>query len=71
MSHTCNNFVKAANHGGDAGAESFVNDMRLLFGNERDYDKAGLTPEERLRERQSFATKEIVIRIRSRLDYEL
>ncbi len=71
MSHSCNRFVKAANHGGDAGAESFVNDLRLLFGNERDYDKSGLTPEERLREWQSFATKEIVIRIRGRLDYEL
>lgn len=50
MSHSCNRFVKAANHGSDPGAESFVCDIRLLFGNERNYDKADLTPEERLRE---------------------
>lgn len=50
MSHSCNRFVKAANHSSDPGAESFVCDIRLLFGNERNYDKADLTPEERLRE---------------------
>lgn len=45
--------------------------MKEFFANECRYDEAGLSPEERLRERQSLATKEIVIRIRSRLDSEL
>lgn len=47
-----------------------LKDLNELYTNERNYDKAGLTPKERLRERQSLATKEIVIRIRSRLDSE-
>ena len=38
---------------------------------ERKYDDAGLTPKERLRERQSLATKELLIELRSLLDSEL
>ena len=34
-------------------------------------DESGLTPEERLRERQGLETKEIVIRTRSGMDSEL
>ena len=38
---------------------------------ERKYDDAGLTPEERSRERQSLETKELLIELRSLLDSEL
>lgn len=49
----------------------FSNAMKELFEKEHHYDEAGLTPEERLKERQGLATKEIVIRIHSMLDREL
>ena len=71
MAHARNKFVKAANQGGEANAALFVEDMKELFAKERQYDKAGLSPGERLKERQGLATKEVVIRIRSRLDSEL
>ena len=38
---------------------------------ERRYDDAGLSPKERLRERQSLETKELLIELRSLLDSEL
>ena len=71
MSHNNNKFVKAANQGGEPNAVLFSNDFGELFSREHKYNELGLTPEERLRERQSLETKEIVIRIRSRLDAEL
>lgn len=71
MSHNNNKFVKAANQGGEPTAVLFSNDFGELFSREHKYDELGLTPEERLSERQSLETKEIVIRIRSRLDAEL
>ena len=71
MSHACNKFVKASNQGKEDHAALFAADLKELFRNERKYDEARLTPEERLKERQSLATKEILIRIRSRLDGEL
>ena len=71
MSHARNKFVKAANQGGEQNAVSFSDDMKELFEKERSYNEAGLTPAERLKERQGMATKEIIIRIRSRLDSEL
>ena len=71
MSHAKNKFVKAASQGHEAEAELFAADIGELFANERRYAEAGLAAEERLRERQSTATKEIVIRIRGRLESEL
>lgn len=47
------------------------NDLKELYANERRYDEAGLTSEERLRERQGLMTKEILIRICGRLDCEM
>jgi len=71
LSHADNKFVKAANQGGEPNAVLFSNDLKEFFSRERIYDEAGLTPEGRLAERQSLETKEIVIRVRSRLDAEL
>ena len=71
MSHMNNKFVKAANQGGEPVAERFSNLLKWFFSKEHIYDEAGLTPEERLRERQSLETKEHLIELRSLLDSEL
>lgn len=71
LSHFRNKLVKAVNQGGEENAVLFLEDLKELYGKERGYDDAGLTPEERSRERQGLSTKEILIRIRSRLDSEL
>ena len=42
-----------------------------FFMRDRKYDDAGLTPKERFQERQSLATKELLIELRSLLDSEL
>ena len=71
MSHMNNKFVKAANQGGEPMAERFSNLLKWFFLKEHIYDEAGLTPEERLRERQSLETKEHLIELRSLLESEL
>ena len=71
MSHAKNKFVKASNQGGEPAAERFSNILKEFFMRERKYDEAGLTSEERLRERQSLETKEHLIELRSLLDSEL
>jgi len=71
MSHAKNKFVKASNQGGEPAAERFSNILKEFFMRERKYDEAGLTLEERLRERQSLETKEHLIELRSLLDSEL
>ena len=71
MSHMNNKFVKAANQGGEAVAERFSKLLKWFFSKEHIYDEAGLTPEERLRERQSLETKEHLIELRSLLESEL
>ena len=70
MSHAKNKFVKASNQGGEPTAERFSNILKEFFMRERKCDEAGLTPEERLRERQSLETKELLIELRSLLDSE-
>ena len=71
MSHAKNKFVKASNLGGEPTAERFSNILKEFFMRERKCDEAGHTPEERLRERQSLETKELLIELRSLLDSEL
>ncbi len=71
MSHAKNKFVKASNQGVEPAAERFSNILKEFFMRERKYDEAGLTSEERLRERQSLETKEHLIELRSLLDSEL
>ena len=71
MSHANNKFVKASNQGGEPNAERFSEILKEFFMRERKYDDAGLTPKERFRERQSLATKELLIELRSLLDSEL
>ncbi|MBV4242270.1 transposase, partial [Phocaeicola dorei] len=71
MSHAKNKFVKASNQGGEPNAERFSEILKEFFMRERKYDDAGLTPKERFRERQSLATKELLIELRSLLDSEL
>ena len=71
MSHANNKFVKAGNQGGEPLAERFSKLLKWFFSKEHIYDEAGLTPEERLRERQSLETKEHLIEMRSLLESEL
>ena len=70
MSHAKNKFVKASNQGREPTAERFSEILKEFFMRERKYDDAGLTPKERLRERQSLETKELLIELRSLLDSE-
>lgn len=71
MSHANNKFVKAGNQGGEPAAVRFSNLLKKIFSKEHINDESGLTPEERLRERQSLETKELLIELRSLLDREL
>ena len=71
MSHANNKFVKAGNQGSEPVAIRFSNLLKRFFSKEHVYDEAGLTPEERLRERQSLETKELLIELHSLLDSEL
>ena len=71
MSHANNKFVKAGNQGGEPLAERFSKLLKWFFSKEHIYDEAGLTSEERLRERQSLETKEHLIELRSLLESEL
>lgn len=73
MSHAKNKFVKAANQRGESDTTLFSKEMKELFEFEKEYcyDESGFTKEERFKERQSLAIKEIVIRICSLLDSEL
>ena len=70
MSHAKNKFVKASNQGGEPTAERFSEILKVFFMRERKYDDAGFTSKERLRERQSLETKELLIELRSLLDSE-
>ena len=47
------------------------NILKAFLVRERSYDDAGLTPEEKLRERQSLETKGLLIELRSLFDSEL
>lgn len=71
MAHAMAKFAKAANPGGDKAALPFWDDMHLLYKLEDKYDGEGISPQVRGKRRQSLETKEILIRLRSRLDMEL
>ena len=71
MAHAMAKLAKAANPGDDKSALPFWDDMHLFYKLEAGYDEEGISPEERGRRRQSLETKEILIRLRSRLDIEL
>ena len=71
MAHAMAKFAKAANPGGDKAALPFWDDMQLFYKLEDRYDEEGISPQVRGERRQSLETKEILIRLRSRLDMEL
>ena len=71
MAHAMAKLAKAANPGGDKAALPFHDDLSPFYKLEDRYDEEGISPEERGRRRQSLETKEIMIRLRSRLDMEL
>ncbi len=71
MTHVKNKFIKDSNQGSEPGAERFSKILKELFMRERKYDDVVLTPKEMFRERQSLATKELLIELRGLLDSEL
>ena len=71
MAHAMAKLAKAANPGGDKAALPFHDALSLFYKLEDRYDEEGISLEERGRRRQSLETKEILIRLRSRLDMEL
>lgn len=71
MAHAMAKFAKAANPGSDKAALPFWDDMQLFYKLEDRYDEEGISPQVRGERRQSLETKEILIRLRSRLDMEL
>lgn len=71
MAHAMAKLAKAANPGGDKAALPFWDDLHLFYKMEEKYDEDGISPQERGKRRQSLETKEIMIRLRSRLDMEL
>ena len=71
MAHAMAKFAKAANPGGDKAALPFHDYLSLFYKLEDRYDEEGISPQERGERRQSLETKEILIRLRSRLDMEL
>lgn len=71
LAHSMAKFAKAANPGGDERALVFYDDLALFPALERQYEKDKMTPEERGRARQSFETKEIMMRLRMNLQIEL
>lgn len=71
LAHSMAKFARAANPGGDKEALPFHDDMREFYKREWQYDKEGISPEERGRRRQDLETKEILIRLRGRLEAAL
>lgn len=71
MAHSMAKFAKAANPGGDEQALPFHDAMSFFYKKERQYDKEGLSLEERGKRRQSLESKEMLIRLRCNLDIAL
>lgn len=71
MAHVRAKFIKAADQGGDRNADVFLENINRLYALEREYDRQGITPEERGRRRQGLETKEIQINLRTNLKIEL
>ena len=67
LAHARAKFVKASEQAGDRNADIFIKYMEDLYNLERQYTKAGLTDEERGRQRQSLETKGILINLRTHL----
>lgn len=71
LAHLRAKLAKASEQGGDKTALVFSDDLDFFFRKEREYNKEGITPEERGSRRQSLEMKEVLIRLRSNLDVEL
>ena len=70
LAHARAKFVKASEQAGDKNADIFIKYIEDLYNLERQYTKAGLTDEERGRQRQSLETKGILINLRTHLGIE-
>lgn len=68
MAHARAKFKYALEQGGDADASYFLKCIGELYGLESEYEKGRLSPEQIRSCRQGLKTKEIIIRLRSKLD---
>lgn len=71
MAHTKAKFVKAEDSGGDPDAHVFNVCLGGCYGLEHQYDKEGLSPDERYKRRQGLETKELLITLRQHLTIQL
>ena len=71
LAHTKAKFNKASEQAGDIGADIFLDLIGFFYKREKQYDKEGLSPEERGKRRQDLETKEKLISLRQYLKIEL
>lgn len=70
LAHARAKFMKASEQAGDKNADVFIKYIGQLYDLERQYDKDGITPEQRGKLRQGLKTKEILIALRQHLGIE-
>ena len=71
LAHVRAKLAKVSEQGGDKTALIFSDDLDFFIRKEREYNKEGITSEERGRQRQSLEMKDVLIRLRSNLEVEL
>ena len=71
MAHLKAKFDKALEQAGDVRALPFLRGVDFFYGREHQYDKEGLSPEERGKRRQDLESKEMLITLRQHLKIEL
>ena len=71
MAHWKAKLDKALEQAGDVRALPFLRGVDFFYGREHQYDKEGLSPEERGKRRQDLESKEMLITLRQHLKIEL
>ena len=71
MAHLKAKLDKALEQAGDVRALPFLRGVDFFYGREHQYDKEGLSPEERGKRRQDLESKEMLITLRQHLKIEL
>lgn len=71
MAHWKAKLDKALEQAGDVRALPFLRGVDFFYGREHQYDKEGLSPEERGKRRQDLKSKEMLITLRQHLKIEL
>lgn len=71
MAHWKAKLDKALEQAGDVRALPFLRGVDFFYGREHQYDKEGLSPEERGKRRQDLESKEMLVTLRQHLKIEL